>query len=110
MSRPVWNAIVQWETLMTLLQLPGMQVMHALVGCQKRWINSLARRFHSVDMMYSHQSVVTADATIRFFGAVSMPCNQLAVLVMDALNLHTVEAGKNADMLEYYTAIGRPPL
>jgi hypothetical protein len=32
-----------------------MQVMHALVGCQKRWMNSLARRFHSVDMMYSQQ-------------------------------------------------------
>jgi hypothetical protein len=34
-----------------LPQLPGMQVIHALVGCQKRWINSLARRVHSLDMM-----------------------------------------------------------
>jgi hypothetical protein len=30
-----------------LPQLPGMQVMHALVGCQKRWTNTLMRRFQS---------------------------------------------------------------
>ena len=63
MSKPVRNAIVQWTRLMMLPQLPGMQVMHALVGCQKRWINSLMRRFHSLDMI---DALVTADANIRW--------------------------------------------
>src|SRR3954462_707298 len=60
-SKPVRNAIVQWTRLMMLPQLPGMHVMHALVGCQKRWINSLMRRFHSLDMI---DALVTADADI----------------------------------------------
>jgi hypothetical protein len=30
-----------------------MQVMQAEVGCQKRWMNSLARRFQSVEIMSS---------------------------------------------------------
>ncbi|MFP3569835.1 hypothetical protein SB772_37830 [Paraburkholderia sp. SIMBA_030] len=74
---------------MILPQLPGMQVMHALVGCQKRWTNSLMRRIHSLDMI---NALVTADANIRFAGAVSRPFNPLAVLVTDALNLRAVEA------------------
>jgi hypothetical protein len=40
-----------------------MQVMHALVGCQKRWINNLARRFHSVDML---NALVNADTRHEF--------------------------------------------
>ncbi|WP_167397502.1 hypothetical protein [Paraburkholderia aromaticivorans] len=78
---------------MTLPQLPGMQVMHALVGCQKRWIKSLARRFHSIDMIYSHQSVVLIDATMRFVKAVFRPFNQTAVHAVGASNRHPVEAG-----------------
>ncbi|MGA7778048.1 MAG: hypothetical protein WCA85_10115 [Paraburkholderia sp.] len=67
---------------MILPQLPGMQVMHALVGCQKRWINSLTRRFHSLDMI---NALVAADATICFVGSVSGPFNPIAALVMDVL-------------------------
>ncbi|CAD9221362.1 hypothetical protein BCEN4_190073 [Burkholderia cenocepacia] len=47
--------MIQWGRLVMFPQLPGMQVMHAVVGCQKRWTNSLTRCFHSVDMMRSHQ-------------------------------------------------------
>jgi hypothetical protein len=78
---------------MTLPQLPGMQVMHALVGCQKRWINSLARLFHSVDMMYSHQCRCHGRRhhTFRWSGFEAF--NQIAVLVMDA-SICIVEAGQ----------------
>src|SRR5258708_12129922 len=57
---------------MTLPQLPGMQVMHALVGCQKRWINRPTRRFQSLDIMYFPMDAPCqgSDATIRFLGAV----------------------------------------
>jgi hypothetical protein len=29
-----------------------MQAMHALVGCQKRWTNSLERRLQSLDIIF----------------------------------------------------------
>ncbi|VXB33651.1 hypothetical protein BURKHO8Y_120028 [Burkholderia sp. 8Y] len=58
---PVLNAIVQCARLITLLQLPGMQVMHALVGCQNRCTNNLMRRFHSLDMM---DALATAHANV----------------------------------------------
>jgi hypothetical protein len=31
-----------------------MHVMQALVGCQKRWTNRLARRFQSLDIVFPH--------------------------------------------------------
>ena len=46
---------------MPLPQLPGMQVMHALVGCQKRWTNSMTRRFHSVGSFYEDFAQTTDE-------------------------------------------------
>jgi hypothetical protein len=77
---------------MKLPQLPGMQVMHALVGCQKRWINSRKRRFHSTDMTY-FRSMPFRPAHHRYRRSSFQSFNRFAVLVMDALNLHTVDAG-----------------
>lgn len=82
-------------------QLPGMQVMQALVGCQKRWINSLTRRFHSVDMMYFPINVVDkAGAIMEIIGAASRPFNQLAVFIEDTANPRAVEAGHQRKMVK----------
>jgi hypothetical protein len=70
-----------------------MQVMHALVGCQKRWMNSLARRFHSVDMMYSQQCRCHSRRHHAFRWRGFQPFDRIAVNAMDASNLHAVEAG-----------------
>jgi hypothetical protein len=48
--------------------------MHALVGCQKRWINSLRRRFHSLDMI---NALVTVDAVTSFVCPASRRPNEL---------------------------------
>jgi hypothetical protein len=45
-----------------------MQVMHALVGCQKRWTNSLTRRFQSLDIVYS-PSMLVSSRTIFHYGS-----------------------------------------
>jgi len=79
-SRPVWNAIVQWPRLIILPQLPGMQVMHALVGCQKRWINSRKRSFHSADMTYFRLMPFNGRSTIGIAGAASSLLNSLPPL------------------------------
>src|SRR5262245_21890320 len=47
-NKPVCSARTQWGALRMLERLPGMQVMHALVGCQKRWTNRTNRRFHGL--------------------------------------------------------------
>jgi hypothetical protein len=59
--------------------------------------------------MYSHQCRCHGRRhhTFRWSGFEAF--NQIAVLVMDA-SICTIEAGKNAYMVEYYTAIGRPPV
>ncbi|KWI55381.1 hypothetical protein WT72_16670 [Burkholderia pseudomultivorans] len=75
--------MVQCERLMIFPQLPGMQVMHALVGCQKRWINSLTRCFHSAGMMHSCQCRRHDDATTRIVEAASRRPDELAALVTD---------------------------
>jgi hypothetical protein len=42
-ASPVRNAISQWAALSTLVTLPGMHAMQALVGCQNRSRKSLTR-------------------------------------------------------------------
>jgi hypothetical protein len=42
-ANPVRNAISQWAVLSTLVTLPGMHAMQALVGCQNRSRKSLTR-------------------------------------------------------------------
>ncbi|MBU9480076.1 hypothetical protein [Burkholderia multivorans] len=64
-------------------QLPGMQVMHALVGCQQRWINSLTRCFHSVGMMHSRQCRRLDATTTRIVEAAPKRPDELASLVTD---------------------------
>jgi hypothetical protein len=88
---------------MTLPQLPGMQVMHALVGCQKRWINSLRRRFHSVDMMH-FPSVPLQRPTLLLstVGAVSM-------LLTSFPGSSPTRNAVTLTSLECYTAARLPP-
>ena len=44
-ANPVRSAISEWAALKTLVTLPGMHAMQALVGCQKRSRKSLTRSF-----------------------------------------------------------------
>jgi hypothetical protein len=48
--------------------------MHALVGCQKRWRNSLARRIHSLDMIDAFSTVPTAATLATLATAMSFIC------------------------------------
>ena len=50
-TRPVFNAVAQCTALSTLPRLPGMHIMQALVGCQKRSTKILARSLHPIDGM-----------------------------------------------------------
>jgi hypothetical protein len=69
-----------------------MQVMHALVGCQKRWINSLRRRFHSLDMI---PALVAADTAIELIRAASRRSGEHSHGArIDVLNTHAVTAGQ----------------
>jgi hypothetical protein len=48
-TRPVFSAVSQCTALNTLPRLPGMHIMQALVGCQKRSTKSLRRTLHPIN-------------------------------------------------------------
>ena len=48
-TNPVCSAVNQWPPLSRLPRLPGMHIMQALVGCQKRSTKILTRSLNPID-------------------------------------------------------------